>query len=157
MSAIYIGAALDLRILKSNNFDFINKFYYIDKNNDEIFIKNINKAMQFHNMKLINIDNNVRTYYNKKNNKKIIYYLNTELPKNYENIKNINFDILIFAGYNPDSCILKNKKNIKFIGLNDTFFKNDFNNNKSSILYKIHNEKLFKNIFCNYICIFKLT
>ena len=69
MSAIYIGAALDLRILKSNNFDFINKFYYIDKNNDEIFIKNINKAMQFHNMKLINIDNNVRTYYNKKNSK----------------------------------------------------------------------------------------
>jgi hypothetical protein len=160
MIALYIGSSsgLDFRFLDTDNFNFINKYYYIykypnsiyDSHTESIFINNLDRKMKFYDMNLSKINSNIRTYFNKIKNKTIIYYTNTIIPENYELIKSIDYDALIVAGHDPDSCILNNRKNINFIGLNNTYYCNSEFKNDNSVLYKLHNCESFRQKFNNY-------
>ena len=125
--ALYVGAGLDVQpIIKNKN---IKIFHYIDgQPNSEFgideyilekgknafsrpnFISNLDKQMNKHNIKLININNNnnIRTYSN--GFQTIYYYTNTSIPEHFNKISKYiqNIDTLIIIGYDPSSIILNN-------------------------------------------------
>ena len=167
MKAVYVGAGVDLRPV--NNFKNIKTFYYIDCQpfsefgvmrskewkggqwtgkfdngfSRPNFIPRLDKTMTENNMKLVKIEDNVRTYTN--GNQTIHYYTNTSMPEHYEDIKDVikDFNVLIVAGHDPHGIFLDATKNIKqFIGYENTSYFNDKYdpNHRDSEKYGILNE-----------------
>jgi|MDSY01.1.fsa_nt_gb hypothetical protein len=173
MNAIYIGAGIDL--CPVNYLKYIKNFNYLDSQpNSEFglleyidetgkngfsrpkFIKNLDSKMNNNNFNLINVNDNLRVYSNKK--QIINYYTNISIPELYKKInKNIeNFDTLIVAGHDPDSIILDaTKNNIHFIGFEGTCYSPDGNppDNPNSIITRLHNEEI-SNRFNKYTYIY---
>lgn len=164
MKAIYIGAGTDVRPIKF--FKEIKNFYYFDgQPNSEFgtklsgtitkdgfngysrpnFISNLDQEMNAINMKLEKVNDNLRTYSN--NDKKVYYYTNTAIPEHYQLIEDKikNFDTLIVAGHDPDSCFLNaTDKKINFIGAEGTYYGNNEFESNNSIIYKMYNNDIHK-------------
>lgn len=162
MKAIYIGAGTDVRPIKF--LKNVKKFYYFDgqphsefgtKLSGTIikdgfdgfsrpkFISNLDQEMNTINMKLVKISDNLRTYSN--GDQIVYYYTNTAIPEHYQLIKNDikNFDTLIVAGHDPDSCFLNaTNKKINFIGAEGTYYGNSEFESNNSIIYRIYNDKI---------------
>lgn len=159
MKAIYIGAGTDVRPIKF--LKEIKNFYYFDgqpyseygtklsgtimKNGFDgysrpNFVSNLDQEMNTINMKLVKINDNLRTYSN--GDKVVYYYTNTAIPEHYEIIKDKikNFNTLIVAGHDPDSCFLNaTSKNLDFIGFEGTVYGNYEFESNNSLIYKMHN------------------
>ena len=164
--ALYVGAGTDSNPV----FDlpYIKTFYYLDSQpksefgiqkygsdgfkkilgNRPKFIKQLNIEMDSYNMKLISINSNLRVYSNDTQN--IYYYTNIAIPELYNEIKKPieNFNILIIAGYHPDSIILDaTTKKIHLILYQNTFYGED-DENLNSIINRLHrgeiNDRFYK-------------
>ena len=170
--AIYIGAGLDLQPIKL--FKNLKKFHYIDSqpfsefgNKKYIlsngqnafykpnFIRNLDFKMNKNYFKLIKNNNNIRIYSN--NTQIIFYYINISIPENFNKIKNYikNVDTIIIIEHDPHNIFLNHIKNnnLIFIGNNNTFYKNNYNDILNSTIYKINNTN-FKNKFNYFYLIF---
>jgi len=162
MKAIYIGAGTDVRPIKF--LKEITNFYYFDgqphsefgaklsgittKNGFDgfsrpNFISNLDQEMNAINMKLEKVNNNLRIYAN--NDKKVYYYTNTAIPEDYQLIEDKikNFDTLIVAGHDPDSCFLNStNKKINFIGAEGTYYGNNEFESYNSVIYRMYNDNI---------------
>ncbi len=99
-------------------------------------------------MRLTSVVSNLRVYSNDTQN--IYYYTNSAIPELYNKIKKPieNFNILIIAGYHPDSIILDaTSKKIHLILYQKTFYGVD-NENLNSIINRLHrgeiNDRFYK-------------
>ena len=154
--ALYVGAGTDSYPVY--DLPYIKTFYYLDSQpNSEYgiqnyvlvenkkkfgirphFIKKLDTEMDSHNMKLSSVDSNLRVYSNE--TQKIYYYTNIAIPELYNEIQKPieNFNILIIAGYDPDSIILDaTTKKIHLILYQDTCYcENEKNTN--NIINRLH-------------------
>ena len=166
MSALYIGAGIDLRPFKFC--EEINTFYYVDslpnypqgiiknKNiSNKKFIQNLNKKMEEEGIDLIEIKNDLRIY--RKGKRKIYYYTNVVIPEQYEKISNINFEYLIASGHDPHNCIINNKFNLTLIGFDGTYYgtndekMNGEQEHENQLIYSLHLSNKIKNKFKSFI------
>jgi hypothetical protein len=164
--ALYVGAGSDSNPI----FDLphIKTFYYLDsqpkseygiqnyvlvENKKKFgirpyFIKDLDTEMDSYNMKLTSVDSNLRVYSNETHT--IYYYTNIAIPELYNQIKKPieNFNILIIAGYHPDSIILDaTSKKIHLILYQDTCYGED-DENPNNIINRLHrgeiNDRFYK-------------
>jgi hypothetical protein len=164
--ALYVGAGTDSNPI--SDLPHIKTFYYLDsqpkseygiekyvlvENKKKFgirpyFIKELDTEMDSYNMKLSSVVSNLRTYSN--DTQTIYYYTNIAIPELYEEIKKPieNFNILIIAGYHPDSIILDDTtKKIHLILYQDTCYGED-DENPNNIINRLHrgeiNDRFYK-------------
>jgi hypothetical protein len=164
MSALYIGAGLDLDPLKL--YKNIKEFHYVDSAPRSghgymkryngypshlyraKFIENLDNEMSKNNFRLLKILGDIRLYSN--NSQKLWYHTNVSIPQDIDKIRGINFHKLIVAGHDPHIDILNLTKNkLTFIGNTNTVYKyckNEYEHD-NQLTKQIHENENIRNIF----------
>jgi hypothetical protein len=162
MTAIYVGAGIDIRPLQDLSGE-IKHFHFIDslpfsvhgkkckiENGRNIFSRSrfidyLNKTMKEIEFRIDNELNDLIIY--KKNDIVLYYHINTAIPDDIEKIRSYisGYDTLIIAGYDPHiDILLETNKSITMIGYKGAYFGKDDKclDEKDTIVNKLHSDEI---------------